>query len=355
MVEAMIGVRTPRMESEATVAIPDRRFAFPGYTLMLPAVVDEIVRLIDAEAGALIKYDAPRSEILIELGRSNWKHWTGTRFKPMNNVVQVVSSTGQIDLTSMDGDLFPDGFRGQDQQIRYLAHSPLFINGYNLGAIWIGHQRRISSHELLILNSMGDVLANVMYCFNHAQQKDSDPMNMIQALVKLLGAWDVPIYQHSVRMVSWARAIARRLGCPELEIQTIGWAALLHDIGKMGIPKAILHKPGPLTEEEWRIIRLHPKLGAKMIEPVSKLSQVCEIIQSHHEKYDGSGYPDGLAAGNIPFGARIIAVVDAYSAMTEERIYRPIMNHEQAIEEIKKCSGTHFDPVIANAFLDQFC
>jgi putative nucleotidyltransferase with HDIG domain len=354
MVEAMIGIRTPRLDTEATVAIPDRRYAFPGNTLMLPAILDEIIHLIDAEAGALIKYDAPRSEILIELGRSGWKHWTGSRFRPMNNVVQVVSSTGQIDLATIDGNLFPEGFRGQDERIRFMAHSPLFINGHNLGAIWIGHQRRVTSAELLLLNSMGEDLADVMYCLSHAQQNDVDPMSTIQALVKLLGAWDVPIYQHSVRMVSWARATARRLNSPESEIQTIGWAALLHDIGKMGIPKAILHKPGPLNEEEWRIIRLHPKLGAKMIEPVSRLSQVSEIIQSHHEKYDGSGYPDGLIANNIPFGARIIAVVDAYSAMTEERIYRPIMNHEQAIEEIKKCSGTHFDPLIANAFLDQF-
>jgi putative nucleotidyltransferase with HDIG domain len=173
-------------------------------------------------------------------------------------------------------------------------------------------------------------------------------------MVRLLATWDAATYQHSLRTVSWARATARRMGLNEMEVEMVGWGALLHDVGKLGIPKPILDKSGRLTEDEWKIVKLHPRMGSKMLESIQRLDQVKEIIQSHHEKFDGTGYPAGLSGNEIAIGARIISVVDAYSAMTEERAYRRTFSHEEAVHEIRLCSGTQFDPLVTAAFLIQF-
>ncbi len=129
------------------------------------------------------------------------------------------------------------------------------------------------------------------------------------------------------------------------------WGALLHDIGKIGVPDEILRKAGPLTDEEWELMKRHPELGAEIVAPVKKLVDVAPIIRSHQEKFDGSGYPDGLRGEEIPLGARILAVVDAYGAMTDERVYRKARSHEEALAELRRCAKTHFDPEVVDAFL----
>jgi putative nucleotidyltransferase with HDIG domain len=341
-------------ESDQTVSIPDQHYAFPGYALMLPAVLDEIIHLLAAEGAALIHVDASHGDVLVELARAGWNQWTGNRFRPRGGMVQLLNSAGQIELDHGNQPILPMALINQSPSTQYLAFTPIAVHGHEIGALWLGRDRKMTASEMLMLKSMGDVLADVMFCLSKEHQKDIDPLDVVQALVRLLAAWDVPTFQHSVRLVSWARAIARHVGCTESEIQTIGWAALLHDIGKVGIPKAILHKPGALTDEEWKVIKLHPKIGAKLLEPAAQLNLLKEIILSHHEKLDGSGYPMGLKGMEIPLGARIIAVVDAYGAMTEERVYRPQFTHEQAVAEIRRCEGTHFDSQISEAFLAQF-
>jgi len=125
----------------------------------------------------------------------------------------------------------------------------------------------------------------------------------------------------------------------------------LHDIGKIGVPDSILRKPGTLEPNELEIMRQHPEIGARIVEPVRNLAGVAPIIRAHQEWYDGAGYPDGLKGEGIPKIARIISVADAYIAMTDERVYRKALSHDQAIEEIKRCSGTQFDPEAAAALL----
>jgi len=153
-------------------------------------------------------------------------------------------------------------------------------------------------------------------------------------------------------LATWAQAVARALACSEEEVQRVYWGALLHDIGKIGVPDEILRKAGPLTDEEWELMKRHPELGAEIVAPVENLVDVAPIIRSHQEKYDGSGYPDGLRGEEIPLGARILAVVDAYGAMTDERVYRKARSPEDAVAELRRCAGTHFDPEIVEVFLD---
>jgi len=145
--------------------------------------------------------------------------------------------------------------------------------------------------------------------------------------------------------------VARRLQCSEKEIEAICWAALLHDIGKIGIPDEILHKPSTLTDEEWCRMKQHPEIGANIVGNIKKLKTAIPLIRHHHEHFDGTGYPSGLSGEQIPLGARILSVVDAYGAMIDRRVYRPARDPEEAVSELRRKAGKQFDPQVVNAFL----
>lgn len=177
-------------------------------------------------------------------------------------------------------------------------------------------------------------------------------MNTIKALAKALDAKDQYTHSHSENVTKYAMLIAREMGLSEEDINNIKDACELHDIGKIGIDDYILNKAGKLTKEEWDQIKLHPQKGAEILKPLKFLNGIVDVVVQHHEKYNGSGYPDGLKAEQIKLGARIIAVADAYDAMASERPYRKkAFSKEEAISEIKKHSGTQFDPKVVAAFL----
>ena len=160
------------------------------------------------------------------------------------------------------------------------------------------------------------------------------------------------IIAHSYRLVRPAREIARALGMSPHEVDRIGLAALLHDVGKLALPKAILCKPGPLTDEEWAVMHRHPEIGQLMLSRAGEAwADLGPIVVAHHEHWDGGGYPAGLAKDAIPLEARILSVVDAFDAMISSRIYRQPLSHEEARAELKRCSGNQFDPTMVAAFL----
>ncbi len=157
---------------------------------------------------------------------------------------------------------------------------------------------------------------------------------------------------HTQRVTELALRLARIVGTPDDALQHIRWGALLHDIGKMGIPDGILLKPGPLSPDEWDIMRLHPGYALQMLQPITYLHQAIDIPYCHHEKWDGSGYPRGLKGADIPTAARIFAVVDVYDALLSDRPYRPGWPLDKAIQHIRDGAGSHFDPQVTNIFLD---
>jgi len=157
---------------------------------------------------------------------------------------------------------------------------------------------------------------------------------------------------HSERVTHYAVNIAKELKLPEGQQELIRYACQLHDIGKVGVRDSILHKLEKLTNEEWEEIKLHPTISANILKPLGFLDGGIPIIQHHHERYDGSGYPEGLKIDSIPLGARIIAVADAFDAMTSERPYRKAKSKDEAIAELKKNTGSQFDPIIVKAFLE---
>lgn len=176
-------------------------------------------------------------------------------------------------------------------------------------------------------------------------------MGTLEALIKALEIRDHETEGHSRRVVQYTLALAQHLGVAEEDLVPLMRGALLHDIGKIGIPDAILRKPEPLSEPEWAVMKQHTLIGYQMLRHIDFLSQGTPVILHHHERFDGKGYPSGLSGEAIPFGARIFSVADAYDAMTSDRPYRRGRSHEEAVAEIVRCSGTQFDPRVVQALL----
>jgi HD-GYP domain-containing protein (c-di-GMP phosphodiesterase class II) len=159
-------------------------------------------------------------------------------------------------------------------------------------------------------------------------------------------------YARSTHPVSGlSAAIARRIGLPSGEVARISVGALLHDVGKIGVPDAILTKEGDLSPEEWECIREHPELGRRILEQAPELMDVMPLVFHHQERWDGTGYPERLRGEDIPLGARIIAAADAYHAIRSDRPYRIGRTHREAIRELRRCSGEQFDPRVVEALL----
>ena len=173
----------------------------------------------------------------------------------------------------------------------------------------------------------------------------------LEAMVALLDAREKATGQHTLRVRKIAELMAGWLELPTEAMETIGRGALLHDIGKIAIPDRVLLKPGALTDDEKAIMREHAVIGYRVLQKCGPLKDAAEIVWSHHEQYDGSGYPRGLKGEEICFGARIFCLADAWDAMRSDRPYRDAMSVEAATEEIRKGSGAHFDPELADLFL----
>lgn len=177
----------------------------------------------------------------------------------------------------------------------------------------------------------------------------------ICALVALIEARDAYTYGHSRRIARMAVTFAASLNWPEEKIQLMNMVGLLHDIGKIIIPDSILNKEGKFTPLEYETMKLHSGTGGRIIQRLEFLGRDAELwVIHHHERYDGEGYPDGLKGEEIPVGARMLALVDAYDAMTQSRRYREKLPHWMALDEIVKCGGRQFDPGLAQSFLEAF-
>ncbi len=173
----------------------------------------------------------------------------------------------------------------------------------------------------------------------------------LQSLVLALEAKDRYTAGHTKRVTEYTRMVCEAMGLPEAQLEAFCQGAMLHDIGKIGIDPQKINKPGRLTEEEMAMFRSHPSIGRRILEPIKFLEDIIPAVYYHHEKYDGSGYPEGLKGKEIPLSARIVAVADTYDAMTLTRAYRKALSHATAAAELKRCAGTQFDVDIVDSFL----
>jgi HD-GYP domain-containing protein (c-di-GMP phosphodiesterase class II) len=173
----------------------------------------------------------------------------------------------------------------------------------------------------------------------------------VEALANALEASDEAVSSHARWITDAALAVGRELGLEGKMLRRLEYAALLHDIGKIGVPQEILNKPGPLTQSERAVIETHPILGDRILAPIERLADVRTIVRACHERWDGDGYPDGLRGEEIPLEARIILVCDAYHAMVTDRPYRDRLPPAEARRRLGEAAGTQFDPRVVDAFL----
>lgn len=176
-------------------------------------------------------------------------------------------------------------------------------------------------------------------------------LGTLKVLTAAIEAKDPYTRGHSARVNEYAKAIGVELGLSDEQLELLQYAALLHDVGKIGIDEKILSKPGKLDKKEWSTVKDHPLMGANIIEPIELFSEILPFVVHHHETFNGEGYPKGLRGSEIPYGARIITVADAFDAMTSDRPYRKAYSVSAALEEIRDKAGTQFDPTVVEAFL----
>ncbi len=204
-------------------------------------------------------------------------------------------------------------------------------------------------HLLDLIRLQRDLHAEVE---RKTKEVESLSLHVVHTIADAIDAKDAYTKGHSGRVADYSKEIAKRFGYSLERQEEIYMMGLLHDVGKIGVPDAVINKPGRLTDEEYEIIKTHPTRGARILQNIEEMPKLATGAHWHHERYDGTGYPDGLSGENIPEEARIIAVADAYDAMTSNRSYRGVIPQNVVKEELMKGSGTQFDPRFASIMLD---
>jgi HD-GYP domain-containing protein (c-di-GMP phosphodiesterase class II) len=245
---------------------------------------------------------------------------------------------------------------GNLEQMQSLLIMPITMQGECHGLVVLG-ERRSRERSPFTQEKSGLALALVQHAgiaienARHYWSLQRANLETIIGLGEALETRDVYTQGHSERAVEYARTIAQELKLTKDQADRLQFATILHDIGKIGIPDNILNKPSQLTDEEYALMKTHPAKGANIVSKIRFLQQISVLIRHHHERWDGKGYPDGLAGDNIPIESRIVAVLDSFDAMTSDRVYRPAPGWNYAISELRRCSGTQFDPSVVGAFL----
>ena len=230
---------------------------------------------------------------------------------------------------------------------------PLFVAGELYGVFrFVRHGGdRLTARDMELMAMYVKQLELALENRDMVVNREKFYLELVQTLADILDARDAASQGQTKQARRLAREIGRELDMPEQFIYYLEFAALMHDIGKIGIDDRLLKKPGKLTPEEFEIVKQHPEMGYKILSPVTMLAPVAPMVLYHQEWFNGKGYPEGLSGEEIPLGARIVAVLDAWSAMTSQRPWRPALTKEQALDEIRKGSGTQFDPRVVEAFL----
>ena len=241
--------------------------------------------------------------------------------------------------------------------IRSALCVPMEAHKRIIGALYLDivrTQARFSERDMELLAAIAKMVGIAVERMQLVRDMKGLFFNSIRALVAAIEAKDAYTRGHSERVSAFATILARELALPDVDVDFIEIAGILHDVGKIGVPEEILKKQGRLTPEEYAIMKRHPVTSEAILKSFKNTEVILAGIRHHHERYDGTGYPDSLAGDKIPFPARILAVADAYDAMVTRRPYKASMTVEQAAAEIRRCTGTQFDPKIVEAFFRLF-
>jgi len=238
-----------------------------------------------------------------------------------------------------------------------LISIPITINDLRQGALGIcflpGHySRNFNTGNIRLLHSMAEVISILLKNIELYQNLKTFLVTVVKCLITAIEAKDIYTRGHSERVNHITMLIADAMNLSLTDKENINWSSMLHDVGKIGIPEAILTKPGKLTDEEFAQIKRHPNRGYLILKPIQGFQTALDGVRHHHERYDGRGYPAGLKEKKIPLHARIIAIADTYDAITSDRAYRKGLSHEEAVAEIERVAGTQLDPEIVKVFFN---
>lgn len=326
---------------------------------ILETVIRLISRVVPCDRATVVIVDNERKGVVYKAG-------FGTAFTPKggfmpfeNTSVTEVVKTGRIQyianlaemqrtasLLPLESEFVKEGF---------LSHirTPLIIKGEIAAVLSVGSKRpsAFTSEDLATLEKIASQIGVALSNARLVSDLEELFLGTVKTLSSTIDAKSPWTAGHSERVTNYAIQISMEMGLPKDELKNIELAGILHDVGKIGTYEAILDKPGKLTDEELAIMRQHPAKGADILSPIKQLKDKIPAIKYHHEFYDGTGYPDGLKGEAIPLSARILSVADTVDAMGADRPYRKGKLMDAIIAELKRCSGTQFDPKVVEAFL----
>jgi len=346
-------------ELQAIVTLSAALRIAPTRAEMLPIIIEQIGTLLNSDAATVEIIDPQTGDVATEVANGVWANLAGLRQAKGTGINAIISRTLEAYITHdlvNDPNMFYHEWARAG--IRGSAGVPLIAQEKLIGFIWVGRKTDITELEVRSLVAVADIAANAIYRATLHEQTQKDAANLALAYDTTLEGWaralelrDHETEGHTRRVVQMTLDLACAVGIRECEFENIRRGALLHDIGKMGIPDSILLKPGALDEREWKIMRQHSEYAYKLLEPIEYLHPVLDIPHYHHERWDGTGYPRGLKGEEIPLSARIFAIVDVWDALQSDRPYRAAWSKKKALTYIAAQSEKHFDPIIVDAFL----
>jgi len=321
------------------------------------SVVDSACRLIRSDSGSLMLLNHDTNELVIVASRGlSPEVVAATRVRLNEGIAGRVAQSGKaLFVDDIETDVRFLRTNGVNYASKSFISVPLRVKNRVIGVLNVNSatmEKSFEERDVRFLTILGDQAAITLENIELYDNLQNFYLEMVQTLARAIDAKDSYTHDHADRARRYARLIAQKLNLPEVMIRHIEYAALMHDIGKIGIDENILHKTGKLTPEERENINRHPSIGNRIIAPVAFLSPVAPMVLYHQEWFNGQGYPEGLAGEEIPLGARIVAAIDAYDAITSDRPYRKALPKEVAVDELQKGSGTQFDPKVVKVFLE---
>jgi len=322
---------------------------------MLSSVFSSAVKILNAETGSLMLFDSEGEVLTIKRAHGlNEEIIRKTRIKKGKTIVGLVAQSGEPLIIHGRADILQIKGRKKYEKVNSIC-VPLKTKKRVIGVINLnreGDAKPFTQDNLKILFTKANNAASAIENATLYQNLHESYLSIIRAMVSALELKDSYIRGHSEAVTRYAVALAQRLKLSPQEIKNIEVAAILHDIGKIGIHEDILNKLGRLNDKEWEEVKKHPEFSYKILKEVNFPWDIKPVIYAHHERYNGKGYPAGLKGKEIPLGARILAVADTFAAMTSDRPYRSRFSKEVVIGELKKIAGTQLDPNLVKVFIE---
>ena len=324
---------------------------------VLDTIVERIANVLDVERCSILLLDEQSGELFIAAAKGLPQEVIEkTRIKIGEEISGWILEHKEPVLVK---DIEKDNNFAKNNEERYYTGSfvsvALIFNDKAIGVINVNnkHSREaFCEDDLKIVKGIADQASIAIENARLYSNLQGVYLQVIATLTSVIEIKDHYTKRHSERVTKYAVSIAKTMGLPRSDVEVVEIACRLHDLGKIAVHEHILTKPGKLTKEEFEEIKLHPLKGVEILKPLTFLNKIMKLVEQHHERYDGKGYPYGQKAKDIDLGARIMAVADSYDAMTTDRPYARALSNEEAIKELKQCSGSQFDPQIVDVFIE---